>query len=792
MGRFASGQSVTRLEDPRLLTGNGLYTDDVCLEGQAHSLVLRSPHAHARITGIAVDAARQATGVLAVYLCEDLDAARVGDIRCLFSPSSCQPGQLALTTTPILARGKVRMVGDPVAFVVAETMAAAREALELIEVDYEPLDCVSDAQAARDGSGDVIWDEAENNVCFVAELGSRQETDAAFAAAAHRVALKLEHNRVVVNSMECRGAIGDYRDGRFVLRTGSQGVHFVRDQLTRDIFCVPNDQVLVLTDDVGGGFGMKSGLYREQVLVLFAARALGRPVKWIGERSADAFVSDTQGRDQVDEVELALDEQHRFLGLRVRSVSNMGAYLSNFGPGSSTDFQRSVYSGPYLIPTLHAEITGMYTNTVSIEAYRGAGRPECAYRLERVIDAAARTLAVDALELRRKNLIASKQMPYTTPLGAVYDSGEFAKNLENALEHGCYDNADARKRASLAFGKLRGVGVSYYIEGCGGASTENAVIDVDASGSVTLAIGTQSNGQGHETAYAQLVADHLDIDIARVSVIQGDSERVKTGGGTTGSRSIPMGSPCCVRAAAALIDTGLSLASEQLEVAVEDLSYRAGLFEVAGTDVSIDLSEIAQTHDGLRSSGEFSVDEKTYPNGCHLCEVDVDPETGVVEIVKYLVVDDFGTVLNPMLLAGQVHGGIAQGAGQALYEHTVYDSDSAQLLSGSFMDYCIPPRRQPGIHRHPPKRRRAMPDKPVGFEGWWRGRHNRRASRHRRRRRRCVVRLRRVSHRHATHSGKGVARHACSTSRSPDSLGSHGRGTDQFLQGADRLRYRVT
>ena len=690
MGKFASGQPVTRLEDPRLLTGKGVYTDDVFWQNQAHSVVLRSPHAHARVSRIAVDAARQVAGVLAIYTSEDLDAAAVGDIRCLFSPASCRADQIALTTTPILARGKVRMVGDAVAFVVAETLSAAREALECIEVDYEPLTSVSEALAARDGSGGAIWEDAPKNVCFVAELGCRKSTDTAFDKARHRVVLRVEHNRVVVNSMEARGAIGDFRDGRYVLHTGSQGVHFVRDQLARDVFRVDPEQVLVRTDDVGGGFGMKSGLYREQVLVLFAARELGRPVKWIAQRSSDAFVSDTQGRDQTDDVELALDENHRFVGLRVRSVSNMGAYLSNYGPGSSTDFQRSVYSGPYVIPTLHAEITGMYTNTIPIDAYRGAGRPECAYRLERIVDAAARLLGVDPLELRRRNFIDADQMPYTTALGSVYDSGEFVRNLDMALERGTFRDAHTRKDVALADGKLRGVGVAYYIEGCGGASSENAQIDVDEGGLVTVAIGTQSNGQGHETAYAQLVADHLDIDIGRVTVVQGDSERIKTGGGTTGSRSIPMGAPCCVRAAGALIETGLRLVAQRLEVAIEDLSYKAGSFEVAGTDLCVDLGEIARDHNGLGASGAFIVDEKTYPNGCHLCEVEVDRQTGAVELVKYLVMDDFGTVLNPMLLAGQVHGGIAQGVGQALYEHTVYDPESAQLLSGSFMDYCIP------------------------------------------------------------------------------------------------------
>ena len=690
MGRFGMGQAVSRLEDPRLLRGEGCFTDDIVVPSVAHGVVVRSPHAHARIMSVSTDRAMEMPGVLAVYTAADLDAAGVGEIRCHFTPASCGADGVALTSTPILSRDKVRLAGDAVAFVVAETLLQARDAALEVEVGYEELESVSSAIEARRGGGAQIWPQAPGNQCFVAELGDRAATDEAMAGAHRVVRLTLEHNRVVVNSMESRGAIGEFKDGRFILDAGTQGVHYVRDQLAQDIFAVPAGDVLVRTGDVGGGFGMKSALYREYVMVLFAARALGRPVKWVGERSSDSFLADTQARDQVDDIELGLDDEHRFVALRVRSTSNMGAYLSNYGPGSSTDFQRSVYPGPYRLPVLHAEINGLFTNTPSIEAYRGAGRPECAYRLERVIEKAAREIGISATELRRRNFVGAEEMPYTTALGAVYDSGEFDANMSRAMELADAGSIDARKQAAREVGRRRGLGMAYYIEGCGGASSEQARVEIDSHGDVRLLIGTQSNGQGHATAYGQLVADELQVDIDRITLIQGDTDQILTGGGTTGSRSIPMGAPCSVRAAQKLIEAGRALAAEQLEVAVADLEYRDGCFRVPGTDLTVALGALVGDAGVLGRDHEFQVEEKTYPNGCHVCELEIDEETGSVRILRYLVLDDFGTVLNPMLLAGQVHGGIAQGVGQALLEHTVFDAESGQLLSGSFMDYCLP------------------------------------------------------------------------------------------------------
>ena len=700
MGRFAIGQSVRRVEDRRLIAGQGRYTADIDLPGQAWGQVLRSPHGHARIAGIDTSAALALPGVLAVYTAADLDAAGLGSIRCLAPAKQPDGSTQPQPPHPILAGPVARHVGDPVAFVVAETAAQARDAADAVMVDYDILPAVADPIAAAAPGAPQLHAEADGNISFRWERGDRAGTDAAFAKAAHVVATRLVNNRLIINPIEPRAAIGDWDGTRFTLYSSSQGPHGLRRQLADHIFHLPEDAFHVVTPDVGGSFGMKIFLYAEQPLVLFAARALGRPVKWVGERAADAFLSDNHGRDQINEAELALDADGRFLALRVHSWANMGAYLSNFGPYIPTDCGVLMLNGTYRFQAIHSRVTGVYTNTVPVDAYRGAGRPEAIYVVERLVDTAARQLGIDPAELRRRNFIAAAEMPFKTTIGATYDSGDFAGNLGRALDRADYAGIAARKAEAATRGKLRGLGIAYYIENCGSGGEEIGRMAVAADGTVSFAIGTQDNGQGHQTAYAQIVADRLGIDIDRIRVIQGDTDLVATGRGTGGSRSLPIGGVSCERAALAVIEKGKRIAADVLEAAPADIEYADGTFRIAGTDRRASLAEIAAAaadpkhvpageQPGLKAEGAYGSTAYTFPNGCHICELDIDPDTGAVEIVGYTAVDDFGTVLNPLLLEGQVHGGVGQGIGQALYEHCVYDGDG-QLLSGSFMDYCMP------------------------------------------------------------------------------------------------------
>ncbi len=700
MAKFGVGQAVERTEDARLLTGRGRYTDDINLEGQVYGVVLRSPHAHAEIRSIDTSAARSAPGVLAVYTAADIRAAGLGTIPCMYPIEQKDGSPLVTPPHPILAEGRVRHVGDPVAFVVAESPAAARDAAELIEVDYAPLPAIADTATATDPEAPQIWDEAPRNTCFVWADGDEAATEAAFARAAEVVTVELVNNRVVVNPMEPRAALGDWDGERFTLYTPTQGPHSIRFQLAKHIFKVPTRAVRVVTPDVGGGFGMKIFLYAEQPLVLFAARELGRPVKWTAERSADGFVSDSQGRDQINRVELALDANGRFLALKVRNVANLGAYISNFAPFIPTACGAGMLNGVYAFEAIHVEVTGVFTNTVPVDAYRGAGRPEAIYIVERAVDAAARRLGIDPAELRRRNFIRPEAMPCRTAMGLVYDSGDFARNLDEALRIADAEGFPARRRQAAGEGKLRGLGLAYYVEACGGGPGESANIEVAEDGTVTLLIGTQSNGQGHETAYAQVIAERLGIDLDRIRVVQGDTDLIAKGNGTGGSRSLPEGGIAVDRAAAAVIEKGRRIAARVMEAAEVDIEFRDGTFVVAGTDRRLGLAEAAQAardptllpeeeETGLTGTGQFMAEEKTFPNGCHVCEVEIDRETGTTRIVRYTIVDDFGTVVNPLLLRGQVHGGVAQGVGQALLEGCIYDEDG-QLLTGSFMDYAMP------------------------------------------------------------------------------------------------------
>lgn len=694
MAKFGIGQAVPRAEDPRLLTGRGRYTDDVSLPGQAAGFVLRSPFAHAVIASLDAAAARAAPGVIGIVTGQDLQADDIGTIPVKFSPKNRGGWPMPEPPRPALAVGRVRHVGDPVALVVAETLAQAKDAAELIEVDYDPLPAVVDTAKALDPDAPQVWDLERGNLCLDWELGDAGAVDAAFEKADRIIAVGLVNNRVIANSMEGRACLAGYdsNSGRFTLYVSSQGVHSLKAQLAKDIFHLPEDRFHVLTTDVGGGFGMKIFMYPEYVATLYAARKFGRPVKWTAERS-EGFISDDHGRDHVTRAELALNADARILGIRVDTVANLGAYLSNYSTFVATMAGCRMLTGLYDIPAAYVHVKGVFTNTQPIDAYRGAGRPEAAFAVERLVDAAARQLGLPAAELRRRNYIPPEAMPYKTALGLTYDSGEFARNMDEALELSGWNGIEARRRQARDRRRLRGIGLATYVEACGGGPDESARIEVSRAGEVTLYIGNQSNGQGHDTAYRQIIADYLGVDPDTITMVQGDSDRVATGNGTGGSRSIPVGGVAVVNASEKILEKAKLRAADLLEAAPADIEVEHGRFTIAGTDRSITFTEIARSSDAetpFDENAAFMPSASTYPNGAHICEVEIDRDTGEVTIVNYTVVDDFGTVLNPLMVAGQVHGGIAQGVGQALYEHTVYDPETGQLLSGSFMDYTMP------------------------------------------------------------------------------------------------------
>ena len=701
MKQFGIGQPVRRVEDRRFISGHGNYVDDIQLPRQTHAFMLRSPHAHARIDAIDGTVALAAPGVLAVFTGDDLARDGIGPIPCLSAVTNRDGTPSVLPPHPAIARGRVRHVGDTVAMVVAESAAAARDAAELIAVDYEPLPASVETAHALDPGQPQVWDEAPGNLCFDWETGDRAAVERAMAGARHRISLELVNNRIVVNSMEPRGAIGEYDPGEdaYTLWSSTQGSHFVRNLLADSVFKIPENRIRVVTRDVGGGFGMKLFLYPEHILVLWAAKKIGRPVKWTPDR-ADAFMTDTQGRDNVTRLELALDDELRFQALDVGLVANMGAYLSNFAPEIPTASGAVMHSGVYAIPAIHVGVKGVFTNTVPVDAYRGAGRPEAAYAVERLVDYAARQLGVPPEELRRRNFIKPEAMPYQTPLGLNYDSGEFARNLDQALAAAELAGFPGRRVASRARGRYRGLGHAVYIEQSGFPPDEFAELRFDQSGTLTILMGTQSSGQGHQTAYTQLAAERLGIDPDKVRVLQGDTAAISFGRGTGGSRSIPVGGASLVQAADKLIAKGRRIAAHLFEAAEADVEFTDGVFSVSGTDRRLGIEEVARAafdparqapgvEPGFDESGHFTPPQPTFPNGCHVCEVEIEPETGHIDILRYLVVDDFGTVINPLLLAGQVQGGVAQGVGQAMLERTVFDPETGQLLTGSLTDYCI-------------------------------------------------------------------------------------------------------
>jgi len=687
--KFGMGASVLRVEDAAFITGKGRYTDDIAPEAVLHGYVLRSPVANAAFTIASVEAAKAAPGVHLVLT--GADVAHLADLKSGAMQKQPDGSRAPTRDIPILCRDRVHYVGDAVAFVVADTRAMAQDAAELIEIDYQDEDAIAETARALDPDAPLVWPDAGTNKAFVYELGDRAKADAAFAKAATIASVAFHNNRLVCNYMEPRAAIGEWRasEDRFRLTTGSQGVHSMQ-RIVAGVMGVEPARLHVVTPDVGGGFGPKTFVYREYPLVLEAAKRLGRPVKWTGDRT-EHFLTDAQGRDNAVEAEMAMDDAGRFLALRVRLVANLGAYISQYGP--FIPFVGATMStGVYDIQALDVAITGVYTNTCPVDAYRGAGRPEAALLLEKLVDECARVIGIGPDEIRRRNFIRPEQFPYTTQTGRMYDVGEFQGHLDLALERAGWEGFETRRAEAAARGRLRGIGLATYIEACAFAGSEPAHVRLEGDGTVTVFIGTQSNGQGHATAYAQFVAEKLNLAIDRIRVRQGDSDELSKGGGTGGSRSIPLGGVSAARAGEDLAAKIRRLAADELEASAADIELIDGTARIVGTDRALDFASIARAAkdpEDLKGFGEFVQTEATYPNGTHVCEVEIDPETGQTEVVGYTIVDDFGATVNPILLAGQVHGGIAQGIGQALTENTVYGADG-QLISASFMDYAMP------------------------------------------------------------------------------------------------------
>lgn len=686
--KFGTGASVRRKEDAALIQGKGAYTADFTPQNCLHAFVMRSQMAHARFVVSNLDEAKAADGVRLVWTAADI--ADLGPIPCDGLERQPDGSMPTATKRTALASGVARHVGDPVAFIVADTVENAQAAADLLEVDYDALDIIVEAAKALDPDAPLVWPELATNLANLIHRGDQQKTDVEFARADKIAKLDITNNRLVCNYMETRACLSEYDEstGRFTVTMGTQGGHNMRDFLCNDILKIEPSRMRIITPDVGGGFGPKAFVYPEYPLVIKASETLATPIKWVGDRS-EHFLQDAHGRDNVLTAELAIDEDGRFLALRVDLVANMGAYLSQYAPFIPY-LGITMATGCYDIPVMDYTVKCVYTNTVPVDAYRGAGRPEAAYHIERLVNEAARITGLEPEEIRRRNFIKPEQMPYRTPGRRTYDTGDFAGQMDAALAKADHAGFETRRQASAAMGKYRGFGFATYVEACAFAGSEEARIELNDDGSVTLLIGTQSNGQGHETAYAQFIAGHLGLDYDKINVVQGDTDRVRQGDGTGGSRSIPLGAVSVEWAAKSLAQKIKEKASDELEVAAQDLELDQGVVRIVGTDRQITLAEIAQnSSEQLFALEEFKQNEATYPNGTHAVELEIDPQTGVTQLLNYTIVDDFGVTVNPMLLAGQVHGGVVQGIGQALLEHTVYDEDG-QLLSASFLDYCMP------------------------------------------------------------------------------------------------------
>jgi aerobic carbon-monoxide dehydrogenase large subunit len=707
------GAAIARKEDRRFLVGAGRYTDDLQRPRQTHAVIVRSPHAHAKILSIDTSKAAAAPGVVAVYTGHDIAADKVGGIPCGWLVKSKDGSNMVEPPHPALVVDVVRHVGDQVAVVIAETKAEARAAANLVEVDYEPLPAAATIAAAVAEGAPLVWEQAAGNTCFDWHLGEKAPVDAAFATAHKIVEIEITNNRVIPNAMEPRSAIGDYDSAgdMLTLYTTSQNPHLIRLLLGAFVLGVPEHKLRVVAPDVGGGFGSKIYHYAEEAIVAWASRKIGRPVKWTAERS-ESFMSDAHGRDTVMRAKLALDKEGNFLALHVHNTANMGAYLSTFAPAVPTYLSGTLMAGVYKTPAIYVEVRAVFTHTVPVDAYRGAGRPEATYLLERLVDEAAVEMGMDRLEIRKKNFI--REFPYKTPVALEYDTGDYDATLAMALSKFDLEGFPARRAEAEKRGQLRGVGFSTYLEACGIAPSalagalgaraglyEAANVRVHPTGSVTVFTGTHSHGQGHETSFAQLVADQLGLPFDKVDVVHGDSDKIPFGMGTYGSRSLSVGGSAIVKAVDKIIAKGKKIAAHLLEASEGDIEFKEGKFTVAGTDRAKAFGEIAfaayvphnypidKVEPGLEESAFYDPKNFTYPAGSHAVEVEIDPDTGVVTVVQVVAADDVGVIVNPLIVDGQMHGGLAQGIGQALYEEAVYD-ESGQLLSGSYMTYSMP------------------------------------------------------------------------------------------------------
>ena len=708
------GAAVRRKEDYRFLTGNGHYLDDINRPGQAYACFVRSPHAHANIKNVDTGKAAKSPGVVAVLTGKDIADDGVGSLICGWTITGKDGEPHKGPPHPALAAETVRYVGDHVAVVIADTLAQAKDGAELVAVDYEELPSVTSPVAALDDGSPQLHEEAPGNLCYDWEIGDKAEVDAAFEKADHVTSIDITNNRLIPNAIEPRAAVGEYDAGAdsLTLYTTSQNPHVHRLVLSAFIGIAPEHKLRVIAPDVGGGFGSKIFIYAEETVCIWAARKVGRPVKWTAERS-ESFQSDAHGRDHVTKAELALDKDGKFLAMRVNTKANMGAYLSTFASAVPTYLYATLLAGQYTTPQIYCDVQASFTNTAPVDAVRGAGRPEATYVVERLVERAATELGMDPAELRRKNLIQPDAFPYQTPVIHQYDCGDYGASLDAALKTADYKGLAKRKDDAKKRGKLRGVGFAAYIEACGIAPSaaagslgagvglyESAQIRFNPTGNVTVFVGTHNHGQGHATTFAQVVADRLGVDIDNIEIVEGDTDKVQFGMGTYGSRSITVGGSAIAKAADKIIEKGKKIAAHALEASEDDIEFADGAFTVAGTDKTMSIAEVAFTayvphnypegvEPGLTETAFYDPLNFSFPAGAHICEVEVDPDTGEVEIVNYTAVDDFGTVINPMIVEGQVHGGVAHGVGQALLEACVYDDDG-QLVSGSYMDYTMP------------------------------------------------------------------------------------------------------
>ncbi|HUD51166.1 xanthine dehydrogenase family protein molybdopterin-binding subunit [Parvibaculum sp.] len=740
MNEQGIGQPVRRKEDFRFITGNGHYTDDISRPHQTHAYFLRSPHAHAKIRAIDTKMALTAPGVVAIFTGKDIAADKLGGLICGWTVHSKDGSAMKVGPHPVLAFDTVRYVGDHVAMIVAETQAQAKSAAEMIDVDYEELPAAVSLATCQKPAAPQVHPEAPNNTCFEWELGNKPETEAAFAKAAKVVKLDLVNNRLIPNAMEPRAAIGEYDKGTggYTLHTTSQNPHVARLVLSAFVGVAPEHKLRVIAPDVGGGFGSKIFIYAEETACVWAAAKVGRPIRWTAERS-ESFMSDAHGRDHMSHAELALDANGKILGLRVKTVANLGAYLSTFSAAVPTYLYGTLLSGQYDIPAIYVEVDGVYTHTAPVDAYRGAGRPEATFLIERIVETAARETGLDPAEFRRRNFVRS--FPHQTPVIMNYDAGDYEASLVKAMEIADTKGFAARKADAARRGKIRGLGYSTYIEACGIAPSaavgslgagvglwESAEVRVNPTGNVEVLTGSHSHGQGHETTFAQLVSSRLGIPIEQVEIVHGDTDKVQFGMGTYGSRSGAVGMSAIVKALDKVEAKAKKIAAHLMEAAVEDIVFQDGKFTVQGTDKSLAWAEVSlaaytahgfpsnEIEPGLKEGAFYDPTNFTFPAGCHICEVEIDPETGILEIANFVAVDDFGTIINPMIVEGQVHGGIAQGVGQALLELGVYDPQSGQLVTGSFMDYTMP-RADDVPSFHLGFTRTECPSNPLGMKG---------------------------------------------------------------------------